>query len=319
MELPRIGEKPTVTNLYRLGAGVAQLVPSVLAAEIGSGLGSALSARGNEQRRMVMLHQQRAAGGMLSKAQLAEATRETFASYGRYWADTLCLPTVTPKEVERRFSVDGIEHLESAVTGEVGPILALPHLGSWEWAAAWLTRVKHYKVAAVVEQLEPADLFEWFRDLRESLGMNIIPLGAQAGPAVIKALNNREIVCLLSDRDIAGGGVEVEFFGERTTLPAGPATLAIRTGAPLIPTAVYERHGGLFGSGRGIHAVVEPPIDTTRTGRLRADVARITQELAYRLEGLIKAEPTQWHLMSPNWPSDRPTPPESPAPPDTAE
>ena len=254
---------------------------------------------------MVLLHQQRAAGGTLNRRQLDAAARETFASYGRYWADTLRLPTVSPKEVARRFSADGIEHLDAAVAGDVGPILALPHLGSWEWAAAWLTRVKQYKVAAVVEQLEPPDLFEWFRELRESLGMNIIPLGAQAGPSVIRALNNREIVCLLSDRDIAGGGVEVEFFGERTTLPAGPATLSIRTGAPLIPTAVYERPGSRLGMGRAIHAVVEAPIDTTRTGRLRADVARITQELAYRLEALIKAEPTQWHLMSPNWPSDR--------------
>lgn len=305
MDLPRIGDKSTATNLYRLGAGIAQVVPSNFAAELGSGLGTLWSTRTNEQRRMVLLHQQRAAGGTLSPRQLDAAARETFASYGRYWADTLRLPTVSSDEVARRFTADGIEHLDAAVAGEVGPILALPHLGSWEWAAAWLTRVKHYKVAAVVEQLEPPDLFEWFRELRESLGMNIIPLGAQAGPSVIRALNNREIVCLLSDRDIAGGGVEVEFFGERTTLPAGPATLSIRTGAPLIPTAVYERPGNRLGMGRAIHAVVEAPIDTTRTGRLRADVARITQELAYRLEALIRAEPTQWHLMSPNWPSDR--------------
>jgi KDO2-lipid IV(A) lauroyltransferase len=104
---------------------------------------------------------------------------------------------------------------------------------------------------------------------------------------------------LLCDRDLTGDGIEVEFFGERTTLPAGPATLALRTGAALLPTAVYFRPRG------GHHAVVLPPIPTQREGRLRDDVARATQDLAHRFEELIRAAPEQWHLMQPNWPSDR--------------
>ncbi len=104
-------------------------------------------------------------------------------------------------------------------------------------------------------------------------------------------------MCLLSDRDIGGGGVEVEFFGERTTLPGGPATLALRTGAPVLPTAVFfdgDRHRG----------IVRPALDIRRTGRLRDDVQRITQLLALELESLIRRAPEQWHVMQPNWPSD---------------
>jgi KDO2-lipid IV(A) lauroyltransferase len=105
-------------------------------------------------------------------------------------------------------------------------------------------------------------------------------------------------VCLLSDRDLAGDGIEVEFFGERTTLPAGPATLAVRTGAPLVPAGVYFRdHGGHF-------AKIGPPLPVQREGRLRDDVGRITQDLARRFEELIRMAPEQWHLMQPNWPSD---------------
>ena len=97
----------------------------------------------------------------------------------------------------------------------------------------------------------------------ESLGMNVIAARARAPAAtVVKALQDNEVVCLLCDRDIQGGGIEVEFFGERTTLPAGPATLAFRTGAPILPTAVYftERRNGHL-------ADVRPPVPMERTRR----------------------------------------------------
>ena len=101
----------------------------------------------------------------------------------------------------------------------------------------------------------------------------------------------------MSDRDVAGGGIEVEFFGERTTLPGGPALMALRSESPLLPTAVYFR-------GRRCHGVVGAPLDTERRGRLRDDVARVTQDLAFAMEDLIRVAPEQWHLLQPNWPSD---------------
>src|SRR5207237_8908978 len=110
---------------------------------------------------------------------------------------------------------------------------------------------------------------------------------------------NNHVRCLRCCRAIGGGAVEVEFLGERTTLPAGPATLALRTGAPLFPTAVY------YGGERGRRGVVRPALDLTRTGRLRDDVGRLTQELADELGDLIRHAPEQWHLLQPNWPSDR--------------
>ena len=89
----------------------------------------------------------------------------------------------------------------------------------------------------------------------------------------------------------------VEFFGERTRLPGGPAVTALRSGAPLVPAAAYFEGGHC-------HAVILPPIDTERRGKLRADVTRVTQDLASSLETLIRRAPEQWHLLQPNWPSD---------------
>src|SRR4051794_40086580 len=194
-------------------------------------------------------------------------------------------------------SCPGWNHIEAGLAAGRGVILALPHLGGWEWAGFWLAEVQRRPVTVVVEALEPPELFAWFAELRQAFGMNIVPLDPGAGTAVIRALKANHVICLLCDRDIGGGGVEVEFFGERTLLPAGPATLALRTGSPLIPTAAYfEGHGHL--------GVCRPPIPIERQGRLREDVQRITQLVANELEALIRVAPEQWHLLQPNWPSD---------------
>jgi KDO2-lipid IV(A) lauroyltransferase len=209
------------------------------------------------------------------------------------------LPALSKRAVERGFSVEGFRHVQQAVAEGNGTILALPHLGGWEWAGRWLTD-RGFAMSVVVEPIDPPELFEWFLEMRKDLGMNVIPLGPKAGGEVLRALRANEIVCLLSDRDIDRSGVEVEFFGERTTLPAGPATLSIRTGAALLPVGCYftERLNGH-------HGIVRPPVPANRHGGgLRDDVIRVTQALAHELEFLIRRAPEQWHLFQPNWPSD---------------
>jgi KDO2-lipid IV(A) lauroyltransferase len=194
-------------------------------------------------------------------------------------------------------SYEGVEHLHAARAAGTGAVLALPHLGGWDFGGAWLA-TQGFPITVVVEPLEPKELFEWFASYREALGMTVVPLGPAAGSAVLRAIKANELVGLLCDRDIGGGGIEVEFFGEKTTLPAGPVTMALRTGAPLLPTAVY------FTGGHGHHGIVRPPLDLTRQGSLREDVARLTQVLAGELEALIAEAPEQWHVFQPNWPSD---------------
>jgi KDO2-lipid IV(A) lauroyltransferase len=195
-------------------------------------------------------------------------------------------------------SYDGLDRIDAARELGNGVIVALPHLGGWDFGGAWLA-TKGYPITVVVEPVEPPELFEWFADFRRSLGMDVVPLGPEAGRAVLRTLRDNRFACLLSDRNVGGGGVEVEFFGERTTLPAGPATLALRTGAPLVPTAVY------YDDARGGHVgIVRPPIEVHRTGRLRDDIVVVTQQLAVELEQFIRRAPEQWHVFQPNWPSD---------------
>jgi len=130
----------------------------------------------------------------------------------------------------------------------------------------------------------------------------VVPLGREATGVVTRVLRGGGLVGLPCDRDVGGGGVRVEFFGEPTTMPGGPAALALRTGATLVTAAVYS------GPGRHHRAVVDPPIDTTRRGPFRRDLARLTQEIATRFEVLIGAHPEQWHVFQPVWLADRTVP-----------
>lgn len=221
-----------------------------------------------------------------------------FGSYARYWSESFHLPFLGPDAVARGFSVAGYANIQRALDSGVGPILVLPHIGGWEWAAAWLHRVMGEQVTAVAEVLEPRDVFEWFVALRASYGIDVVPLDSSAMSRLIEAVNDKRIVCLLSDRDLGGSGIEVEFFGEVTTLPAGPALLARRTGAPLLPTAVYFEGGHHF-------ARVGGPIFASKQERARDDVVAVTTRLARSMETLIRAAPDQWHLLEPNWPADR--------------
>ena len=287
-----------ITSAYRVGARLACALPGQVAASGTKGLAFAAALPHGERRVIVERNLRRVHGDRLRGRALRRKVNETFESYGRYYVESFRLPSLGVDEVDAGFTQDGFEHIERARADGHGPILVLPHLGGWEWAAFWLALVPKVPVSAVVEAIEPPSLFDWFAELRQRLGMTIIPLGPEAGSEVLAAIKRRDVTCLLSDRYLGGGGVAVEFFGERTVLPAGPATLALRTGAPIHPTAVY-----FDGPGRR-HGICRPAIPVERRGRFRDDVARLTQDVATELEWLIGQAPEQWHLMQPNWPSD---------------
>ncbi len=254
------------------------------------------------RRRMSARHLQRASGGALRGMALERSVSEAFDSYARYWLEMFRLPNAVKSDLEHHFTIDGYEHVEAALAKGNGAIIALPHLGGWEFAGAWMSLVKQQRLLVVVEALDPPELFEWFVELRNAMGMEVVAAGDDTAARCLQALRDNRLVCLLSDRDLSGDGIEVEFFGERTTLPAGPAMLAIRANSQILAVAVY------FAKGREHTATVRPALDLRREGKLRADMARVTQDLAREFEILIRAAPQQWHLMQPNWPSDQELP-----------
>ena len=250
------------------------------------------------RRAMVARHLERVYGRRLGPLERIRLVDEVFASYARYWAESFRIPGLSADEVAAGIEYDHYDRIEQGLQSGKGVILALPHLGGWEWAGTDLV-MRGLKVNVVVEALEPPDVFEWFVSFRQRLGMKVIPVGPGAASRCASALAANEVLCLLCDRTVVGtSGVEVEFFGERTKLPGGPATLALRSGAAILPAAAY------FDDEVGHRGVFCTPIAAERTGRLRDDVVRITQTVTRELEKLISQAPTQWHNFQPTWPSD---------------
>lgn len=283
--------------LYRGLSDVGRYAPSPvgwLLARVGGRLSWRLLPR---RRELMAGHLTRLSRGGLAGRELDRAVRAAFDSYARYWLESSRVPGRSAAELERRASSSGLERLDRALAAGRGAILALPHLGNWDEGGAYLAAAG-YPLTAVAERLDPPRLFEWFVEQRRAFGVTAVPLGPEAATATSTVLRANGVVALLCDRDVGGTGIDVEFFGEVTKLPGGPALIALRTGAALLPSAVYLTAGG-------IRAVVQPPVEVRRSTRpLREDVRDITQELARAMEALIVAAPEQWHVFRPNWPSD---------------
>lgn len=288
-----------VVGVYQAGTALAGALPDPVANVIAAGLSRTFKRAMRDRRRMLQRHMRRALGPEATPAQVRRTVDAAFGAYARYWVETFRMASYTGADLDRIFSVEGWENLARPLDDGRGVILALPHLGQWEVAAAWM---HHHgqRLTAVAERLDPPELYEWFVDLRqERLGLSIVSLDDPAGGRkLIEALRSGEIVTLLADRDLTGTGPEVEFFGELTRLPAGPARLAIQTGAALVPVAAYEDGWWRY------RAVVRPELPVPDAGSKAERTRALTQDLAYELEGMIRRAPSQWHLLQPNWPSD---------------
>jgi len=287
--------------VYRVGAAVASALPGELASGAAQSLGALLGRLPDYdgRRAVVASHMERVLGRQLGRPERRRIVAEVYSYYSRYWAESLRLASVPQAQVAAGVSVSGDEHLESAAALGRGVILVTPHLGGWEWGGRYLIGTG-LAVTVAVEAVEPPDLFAWFTRFREQLGFQVVGVGPGAAAALLRALKEKHVVCLLSDRLVGeASGVEVSFFGEQAMLPAGPATLALRSGAPVLPGAIY------FGKGASSHrAVFRPPIEFPTGLRFRQAVAAGTQAIARELEHLVRQAPTQWHLLQPNWPGD---------------
>lgn len=288
-----------VVGVYKAGTALAGALPDSVANAIAAGLSRSFKRAMGGRRRMLQRHMRRALGPEATPTQLRRTVDAAFDSYARYWVETFRMASYTGAELDRIFSVEGWENIARPLDDGRGVVLALPHMGQWEVAAAWMHHHGQH-LTAVAERLDPPELYEWFVDLRENrLGLTIVSLDDPAGGRkLIEALRAGEIVTLLADRDLTGTGPEVEFFGETTRLPAGPARLAIQTGAALVPVSVYE--DGLW----RYRAVIRAELEVPETGSKAERTQLLTQQLAYELEGMIRRAPSQWHLLQPNWPSD---------------
>lgn len=228
------------------------------------------------------------------RTELDELARRGMRSYARYWREVFTLPTMDPADVAARHVVEGKENLDAALAEGNGAMIAMPHTGNWDALAVWI--VQNYgQFTTVAERLKPESLYQRFLRFRESLGMELLPLtgGDPVVPLLSARLRDNKIVVLLADRDLTRTGVEVDLFGERTKMPAGPAFLAARAGSALLPLDCWFTEDGW---GVRIHPRI-------RVASVR-EVPSATQQLADTFGGAIAAHPADWHMLQKLWLAD---------------
>jgi KDO2-lipid IV(A) lauroyltransferase len=253
----------------------------------------------------------RVVGPELPEAELDVLVRKGLRSYARYWLEAFRLPSVPRDEVVATMRLDGVDLLDRCLAEGRGAIVALGHSGNWDHAGAWAAYTGR-PVTTVAERLKPEGLYDRFVAYRESIGITVLPLtGGTRQPldALADRLREGGLVCLVADRDLSRRGVEVSFFDGRTRMPAGPALLALRTGAPLLVARLWFDETGTRGSIVGPmpvpagDAVAPGDAVPQGTGTI-ARVAAMTQDMADALAEGIAAHPEDWHMLQKLWLDD---------------
>ncbi|MCO1614083.1 phosphatidylinositol mannoside acyltransferase [Micromonospora tulbaghiae] len=239
----------------------------------------------------------RVVGPEMPDAELDALVRDGLRSYARYWMEAFRLPGLSRTDILAGFRLDGQELLAADVAAGRGAVVALPHAGNWDAAGAWVAATG-WPMTTVAERL-PDGVYERFVGFREGLGMEILPNTGGPRPAfdvLVDRLRAGHVVPLLADRDLSARGVEVDFFGGRTRMPAGPALLAIRTGAPLYVASMWYEPDAACASIEGPLPLPDPdsaPLDE----RVRA----VTQRIADGLAAGIARHPQDWHMLQRMW------------------
>ncbi len=275
---------------YELLAGATRATPPELRYGFARTAGSAWYFASPQQRRNA--HSNYAAALRLPprNREVRRVARRAFQNYGCMLADFALIASLTPEELQSHISVHGLQHLDALRTVDLGGILAVPHMASWDMGAS-VAGVLGYNLAAVVDRF-PGSLNEAVIEKRQGFGLTVIPLGAMAARQIAAVLRGGGLVALACDLP-QGPGVEVNFFGRRATVPTGPASLALRTGAALL--TAYTR----WNSPGHYHVHVDPPISLPLTGDRRRDIAALMQAVVDRFELYITARPSEWFAFRP--------------------
>jgi phosphatidylinositol dimannoside acyltransferase len=236
-------------------------------------------------------------GPAMPEADLDALVRAGLRSYARYWMEAFRLPSQTREQLLNDFRVVQFDELKAVLGEGDGVILALPHTGNWDAAAAHM--VSHgFRLVTVAERLKPEAVYKRFMAYREKLGMEVLPLtGGRRAPLDVLAEKAQQgyAVALLADRDLSARGIEVRFFGGRTRMPAGPALLALRTRAPLYAVDLS------FTPDQCIAFLRRIELPAPEEGALDVRVKIVTQRLADAFAAGIAEHPQDWHMLQKLW------------------
>jgi KDO2-lipid IV(A) lauroyltransferase len=230
---------------------------------------------------------------------IKRAARKSFHNYIQVLIDFIRMPHMNMHAIEEEVQGQGWEHLQAARERGKGVIIVASHSGNWDYAGAMLGKYQ-FQATALADPFQPRRLDDFVRAHRARMGIHTYPAVPQSVRHLLAALKRNELVILHVDRPVPGEGVEVQFFGESAWVPSGPATIALKTGAAIVPGYfMRDPHNR-----QGFVGEFTAPIDYQAflSGDKERDIQRITQEIMAYMEGVIRAHPTQWYMFRRMWP-----------------
>jgi len=229
----------------------------------------------------------------ISNGALEALTKEGMRSYLRYWFDTFRLNKWSKSRIVETTFVVRENLLRDPIETKKGCIIALPHAGNWDHAAAYFCSTG-ISITAVVERLKPEAIFKKFLAYRQSIGIEAISHREKTIPILMERLNQGKLVALVADRDMSRNGIEVNFLGGIAKMPAGPAILAIKSGSPLV--TAYIRY-----LDEGIEITFDETIQLPSSGSEEEQIRIVTQSMADNFAKRIQDSPVDWHMLQRIW------------------
>jgi lauroyl/myristoyl acyltransferase len=228
----------------------------------------------------------------LADSEIEKLVQQGLSSYLRYWCDTFRIHTWSSERISRTVTCTDDHLLRQPMNEGRGVVVALPHSGNWDHAGAYFCQ-EGFPLVTVAEVLKPIKLFEKFLSYRQAMGFEVLGLDSRAFVTLIKRAREKRLIALVADRDLSSSGIEVEFFGKRAKMPAGPALLAIKEGLPLVVAHVSY-------TDTGIHIDFHE-IPVASQGSEENRIKSTVQLIASTFEIGIKKDPQDWHMLQRIW------------------
>ena len=279
--------------LFQLGNLIIRALPPWLRYRVASVTGRAAFYLMPRRRRIAYENYGQVLGLPWNDPRTKRTARQAFANYGKMVCDFILMASLTPAQIRAMVRPSGAEILDRALAQGKGVIVVTAHFANWDILAA-AAAVYGYAVNAVTNEVR-GGLNRLVIRSRERIGMRMIPVGSSSARGILRALQRNEVVALVCDLYRGENGVPVEFFDRPTILPSGPAALALKTGAPIVPVWVQRQADNRY------VARVENPLEVAKTGNPAADVEATTNRIAAFFERIIRQQPDQWFVFLPLW------------------
>lgn len=278
-------------------AFIAQVLPITWAYSSSSAVFSLGYRLWHQKQRDTQHNVSRILGQPADSPAVKQMAHDAWRNFGKYFVEFLRMPKMTRADFDRLVTIQGEENILRALNHPRGAVFVQAHFGNMDMAGTVLFRYNR-KVVVAADVLKPPALMDWTKRVRAKWQMELVPNKGSL-PVFERVLAKGGLVGLAVDVGVSKKGIGVKFFGEDSIFPAGPALLAKRTGAMIVPSCAYctpDRH---------FIVIADEPILYHDTGDEARDLQTVTQTMVNRLERFIAAHPDQWYVFRPIWHSGR--------------